>query len=157
MAIPWAFRGYTSKEGCVTGDEENQCNDIVTAWSKKKLSTKGKAKLDAKINQLKDKPKDMWLRPDASSIGDGVYVIHFSDENRTQHRPVGSFLDSYNSFVITIIAIEKDDKYKPKTYFATAKERFEHVLGDPESRSRPIFTDVVLASIPASDSKKLGK
>lgn len=100
---------------------EVAARDPLLQWYRE-LSTKGRAKLDRELQQLAQTPLTLWRRPKAVSLGHHVYVIHFKDENRTAHRPTGFYVASEksltdeDSFVITVPAIEKDDKYLPADY-----------------------------------------
>ena len=110
--LPWSFRCYINNRG----------DDIIDEW-KRSLSPKGRANFDSVLKILKDQPKESWRRPSACGIGDNIFVIHFKDENRSQHRPTGNFLDIYNSFVITTKVEEKDGNYIPSDYATIASTR----------------------------------
>ena len=120
--------------------------DIIDEW-KSNISKKGQVNFDVVLTFLKDQPKSQWNRPNAASIGNNIYVIHFKDENRTQYRPCGNFLDSHNSFVITTPAIEKGGKYDPKNYEDIANARKTEVIGDPDKFSTPCFTYISIPFI----------
>lgn len=128
---PWGFRCYLDLRG----------NDVIDEW-KITLSKKARANFDSILKILKDQPKENWIRPKAVGIGHNIFVIHFKDENRSQYRPTGNFLDIYNSFVITTKVIEKDGNYIPSNYAAIAGDRRVEVNNNPDSRSRPCFAHV---------------
>lgn len=138
---PIGFRCYTKND-----------IDIIDEW-KQDLSKKARVNLDVVLTFLKDQPKLNWNRPKAVSIGNNIYVIHFKDENRTQYRPCGNFLDSHNSFVITTPAIEKGNKYDPSNYETIANTRKNEVLANPDGFSRPCFAHI---SLPCVSESNLG-
>lgn len=138
----WGYRCYVDDRG----------NDIIDEW-KKSLSPKARANFDSTLKILKDQPKSSWLRPNACAIGDNIFVIHFKDENRSQYRPTGNFLDNYNSFVITTKVIERDGKYIPSNYAVVAATRRDEVSKSPDARSKSCFAHVSIACLPSSHSK----
>lgn len=84
-------------------------------WDKG-LSAKGRARRNTNMKFLRDKPADQWDRPEASPLGDNVYVIRFKDENSTQHRLFGYHDLSNHAYVICFAGFEKDHVYHPTDY-----------------------------------------
>lgn len=102
---PWQFLCYITAGGR---------NDF-TKWDAK-LSVKARAKRDVAMRYLRVQPPERWNRPLASSLGNHLYVIHFSDENGTAHRLCGFFDLQNHAFVICVTIVEKDGKYNPQDY-----------------------------------------
>lgn len=94
-------------------DHRDRC--VIKPWLAK-LSTAGQASLDRTVQHLAPLPQEVWTRPQASKIGDNIYVIHLRDENRTQHRTFGHFHPSDHSAVLTLTGYEKDGTYFPDNY-----------------------------------------
>lgn len=100
----WRFRCLKSERG----------EDLIDRWKGKNLSKKATAKLERALEYLCVRPKSEWARPHASPLGNHIYVIRFSDENRAQLRVAGHFHGETRFFVMTQPAVEKDDKYDPE-------------------------------------------
>jgi hypothetical protein len=65
-ASPWKFRLFASESGA----------SDLTKWDSK-LSVAGRARRDAHMRFLCVQPPTRWSRPQASPLGDNVYVIRF--------------------------------------------------------------------------------
>ena len=94
----WRFKCFLSERG----------SDVIDEWHEK-ISKKGRAKLLRTMEHLVAQPLSEWARPYASPLRDHIYVIRFTDENRTQHRVIGHFHADTLYFILTQPAIEKDD------------------------------------------------
>ena len=104
---------------------------VVSAFVEgRDCSKKAEAKFDRTLDHLQQSDKTDWSRPHASPIGDHIYVIRFTDENRRQLRIFGHFEDVEHCFVMTLTGGEKDDKYEPSNYDDQAKERRLVVASD---------------------------
>lgn len=73
----------------------------------------------------------------ASPLGDGIYVIRFSDENRSQHRIFGFFDVARRAFVMALPGGERDGKYFPSDYAKKTLERRELVSRGAPGRIKP--------------------
>ena len=115
--IPWRFICYKK-----TADHCEISKQLA------KVSTKGRAKLLRTLETLQCLPQHRWERPHASTVinADHIYVIRFTDENRTQHRIFGNHQGGY--FICTLMGIEKGGKYEPANYGKIAVSR----MGDCE-------------------------
>jgi hypothetical protein len=103
--FPWAYYWYLTDSGR---------NNFIK-WDAR-LSTTAKVKRNTAMKYLRVQPLSRWSRPEASSLGNHIYVIHFNDENRTSHRICG-FVDlEHHAFVICATMIEKDGAYHPADY-----------------------------------------
>jgi len=80
-----------------------------------------------------------WKRPSACSIGDHIYVIHFSDESGKQWRPFGHIDLERSAFVFTESAYEKDDVYHPHDAVERAKRHRDSVTADFSRRAKFCF------------------
>ena len=80
--------------------------------------------------------KTHWSRPHASSLGDNIYVIRFTDKAGTQHRFFGFFDDNNDRFVICLYGTERDDKYEPSNYVQLTKRIRESILKKPFVRAK---------------------
>lgn len=104
---PWAIYWYLTDSG----------RNNFTKWDAK-LSLKGRVKRNTALKYLRVEPLSRWVRPEASPLGNLLYVIHFNDENSTAHRMCG-FIDlAHHAFVICATMIEKDGTYNPNDYEA---------------------------------------
>lgn len=109
----WLFRCMLS--------ERNTC--VIKLWLMRQ-STKARANLDRAIEHLAPQPPQYWCRPQASPIGNNIYVIHLKNENREQLRIFGHFSGKGTieaSFVMTLEGYEKDNVYHPPNYEDTAR------------------------------------
>lgn len=115
---PWDYRCYVDEKG----------NNIIIDWLRN-LSPKARQNLKRTLEQLATKPRDAWSRPQASPLGDHIYVIHFRDENRTQWRIYGEHDDGHKCFVLTNFGTERGGQYDPPSAdcSATAKRRMVDV------------------------------
>lgn len=86
------------------------------------LSKRAQVKLRTALQYLRYQPATRWTRPDAVALGDHVCVIHFSDENRTQHRVTGFHDVTNHVFVMCVIGFEKDGTYTPADYENQTRE-----------------------------------
>ena len=93
-------------------------------------SKKAAAKFDRTLDHLVQVDKTSWSRPHASPLGDHIYVIRFTDENRTQLRVFGHFEDLEHCFVMTLSGGEKDDQYEPSNYASQTQDRRTLVSSD---------------------------
>ncbi|MDO9404897.1 MAG: hypothetical protein Q7T87_12765 [Polaromonas sp.] len=121
---PWEFRHYLTDSG----------RNDMEKWDAN-LSKRGRANRDTAMRYLRNQPIERWTRPEASSIGDHLYVIHFKDENGSAHRLCGFFDLDYHAFVICVTIIEKDGKYKPKDYEKSTIQARANVAGVFEQRT----------------------
>lgn len=124
----WRFRCIQSARGV----------DLIDAWHNT-LSKKARAKLERAMEHLAVQEKTEWSRPHASSLGNRIYVIRFSDENRTQHRVAGHFHGESNVFILTQPAIEKDDQYDPENLLSLAGSLKDDCDDDLDRWSRECF------------------
>ena len=113
--VPWKIYWFIPSSG----------RNNFAKWDAK-LSLKGRIKRNTALKYLRVEPLSRWTRPEASPLGNHLYVIHFSDENGAAHRMCG-FIDlSNHAFVICVTMIEKDGKYNPDDYEArTLKAQLE--------------------------------
>lgn len=111
-ASAWRFRCFRSERG----------EDLIDRWISKTLSKKARAKLERALEYLCVRPKTEWSRPYASPLGNHIYVIRFSDENRAQLRIAGHFHGNTKLFVMTQPAVEKDDEYDPENLTELAND-----------------------------------
>ena len=102
MAIRWTYRCYV----------DHRERDVIDAWLCG-LSKKAKARLLRTLEHLSAKPKDLWERPHASPLGDHIYVIRFTDENRSQWRIYGEHHDDSECFVLCCFGSERNNRYEP--------------------------------------------
>ena len=101
--VKWKWRCFRDDQGT------NVVIDWVTAKSKG-----GQARLKNALDQLSQLEKQHWHKPQpSSSIGNHIYVIRFSDENRTQWRIYGHHKDAIRTFVLTNYGTERGNKYDP--------------------------------------------
>ena len=113
----WLFRCMLS--------ERNTC--VIKSWLMKQ-SVKARANLDRTIEHLAPLPPQYWARPQASPIGDNIYVIHLKNENREQLRIFGHFSGKGTaeaSFVMTLEGYEKDNVYHPQNYEVAARKNLD--------------------------------
>ena len=116
---PWAFLWYLTDSGR---------NNLVK-WDTG-LSTKAKVNRNTAMKYLRVQPLSRWSRPEASPLGNGLYVIHFKDENSTAHRLCGFIDHEHHAFVICVTIIEKDGKYNPDDYETRTLTAKRKVQGD---------------------------
>jgi hypothetical protein len=96
---------------------------IVTEWIiSTRMDKKTQANLDRTLEQLRQQPQTNWSRPNASSLGDHIYVIRFKSSKGGQLRIFGHFHLLHDTFAMTLHGYEKDRKYHPPDYQARAKE-----------------------------------
>ena len=95
------------------------------------LSKQGMMNLRRTLEHLRVKPQTSWDRPQASPLGNHMYVIRLEDENRTQHRLFGHHEIPRQAFVITLYGIEKDSHCAPSNYIALCPCRQCECLADP--------------------------
>lgn len=124
----WRFRCLLSTRG----------EDLIDRWHSK-ISKRGRAKLERAMEHLAVQEKSEWTRPDASCIGNHIYVIRFKDENSTQHRIAGHFHENSNVFVLTQPVIEKDNEYDPRNFADLASDHKATCDDDFDGRSAPCF------------------
>lgn len=124
-SAPWAFRLYIGQSG------RNRLQD----WSER-LSVKARAKRDSTMKFLRVQPEQRWSRPQASPLGNHVYVIRFTDETGKQHRLFGYFALEHHAFVICLAGFEKDGRYQPKDYEERTKQCRVEV--DPDCLGRTV-------------------
>ena len=116
----WKFLCYRNASG------KNQISPHLV-----RLSKSGIMKLRRTLEHLQVKPQTAWSRPQASPTGNNIYVIHFTDENRTQHRLFGHHEITFQEFVITLFGVEKDGKYAPANYISICTDRKCECLAAP--------------------------
>ena len=116
----WKFLCYRNASG------KNQISTHLA-----RLSKSGMMKLRRTLEHLQVKPQTSWSRPQASPTGNNIYVIHFTDENRTQHRLFGHHEIIFQEFVITLYGVEKDGKYDPANYASICADRQCECLAEP--------------------------
>ena len=116
----WTFLCYRNGSG------RNQIYPQLRA-----LSKQGTMNLRRTLEHLRVKPPSAWDRPQASPIGNHIYVIRFKDENRSQHRLFGHHESLYGEFVITLYGLEKDGNYAPPNYLTTCLRRQCECLAHP--------------------------
>lgn len=124
----WRFHCFLSERG----------TDVIDSWHSG-ISKKGRAKLERTLEHLAVQEKTEWDRPHASPLGDHIYVIRFSDENRMQHRIAGHFHGDSLAFVLTQPGYEKDDIYYPKDIVKLAKGHKVVCDSDFNGRTRVCF------------------
>lgn len=116
---PWRIYWYLTDSG----------RNVFSKWDEK-LSVKARVKRNTALKYLRVEPLSRWTRPEASPLGNHLYVIHFNDENSTAHRMCG-FIDlEHHAFVICATIIEKDGIYIPDDYEKRTLLAKENVLGD---------------------------
>lgn len=132
--------------------KDHKGNDVIDPWCKS-LSGAARGKFSRSRDQLRGQPKQNWSKPQpASNVGDHIYVIRFSDENRMQHRVFGHFHDVQAGFVMTLTGYEKDYAYYPDTYRAEGKDRKSLCDNDFVGRTRRCFDSVGGASVASAQS-----
>jgi len=88
----------------------------ISPLDRGRLTSKGRAKFDRTLDHLRWQPTDRWIRPKAASIGDHIYVIHFTDENRIPWR-ISGFIDlPHHAFIMCVPGTERDGNYEPPNY-----------------------------------------
>ena len=100
---------------------------VSTFVAGRDCSKKAAAKFDRTLDHLQQVDKPSWERPYASSLGDNIYVIRFTDENRRQLRVFGHFEDVEHCFVMTLTGGEKGNTYDPANYDDQAS-KFRNVV-----------------------------
>lgn len=115
----WEFRLWLTESG--RNDHEK--------WNSG-LSATARARRDMNMRFLRDKPATLWERPDASPLGDNLYMIRFKDENGSQHRLFGYHDLKNHAYVICFEGFEKDNVYHPTDY----KERIRKCRSDIEGQ-----------------------
>lgn len=101
----WNFHQYVTSSS----------KEVIEKWASH-ISKKGRANLDRALDHLRDQPMTEWRRPEASPLGNHIYVIHFKDENRSQWRICGHFYMPHRTFVLTVGVKERDGQYIPEDY-----------------------------------------
>lgn len=89
---------------------------VVIDWITSKLSKKAWMNLKRALENLAQRPINDWHKPHPSSKisnSNHIYVIRFSDENRTQWRIYGFHKVSKCVFVMTNYGTERGNKYEP--------------------------------------------
>jgi hypothetical protein len=124
----WRFHCFLSERG----------EDVIDTWHNG-VSKKGRAKLERTLEHLAVQEKTEWSRPQASPLGDHIYVIRFTDENRMQHRVAGHFHADSLAFVLTQPGYEKDDIYHPENFTKLAKSHKSTCDGEFNSRTCSCF------------------
>ena len=110
---------------------------IVTEWiSSSRMDKKTQANLDRTLEQLRQQPQTNWSRPNASCLGDHIYVIRFKSSNGGQFRIFGHFYLLHTSFAMTLHGFEKDSKYHPADYQARTKEYKASCDSDFQAQTR---------------------
>ena len=84
--------------------------DVIDEWYMT-LQKKARARLSRALDELRNRERTDWSRPFASPLGDHIYVIRFKDHSGIPQRVFGYF--ERNAFVMTNVAIEKDNAYIP--------------------------------------------
>lgn len=102
---PWSIRCHLRAGGR---------NDVIRWYDK--LTRRSQVAFRTRLQYLRFQPQGRWVRPNAAALKDHVCVIHFQDENRTQHRLTGYFDHAHHAFVICVIGVEKDKQYDPPDY-----------------------------------------
>lgn len=123
----WKFRCMLTNRGICA----------IKPWLMR-LSVRARANLDRTVEHLSLQPSQKWSRPDASPIGNHIYVIRFRDENGVQHRIFGHFSCKGTpdaSFVMTLEGYEKGDVYYPVEYKKTASERRNQCVDSHANRT----------------------
>lgn len=129
MAKPlWTFKCYVNWRN----------RDVIDEWHGD-LSATARANFQRAREHLSAQPKAAWSRPHASPLGNHIYVIRFKDESRMQHRVCGHFPEDRDFFVMTLPAIEKDDKYEPSNYIQLATTRKNECDAGLNERARGCF------------------
>ncbi|WP_431107626.1 hypothetical protein [Variovorax paradoxus] len=120
----WEFRLWLT----ATGRNEH------AKWDSE-LSKKGRARRNVSMKFLRDKPAAQWSRPEASPLGDHVYVIRFKDENGTQHRLFGYHDLDHHAYVICFEGFEKDHVYHPPNYEERVRKCRSDIKGQFDQRT----------------------
>lgn len=121
---PWEIRCFLRASG------KNDCEK----WHQG-LTKRAQVKLRTHLHYLRAQPESRWVRPGAVALKDHVCVIHFTDENRTQHRLTGYFDADNHAFVICVLGIEKDRVYTPADYESQTHDCRNEVRGQFEQRT----------------------
>lgn len=125
----WRFRCFYSERG----------EDLIDRWISKNLSRKARAKLERTLELLCVRPATEWGRPNASPLGNHIYVIRFSDENNRKIRIAGHFQGDTKYFVLTQPVIEKDSTYEPDNYEQLAADHKNVCSNAFNSRTQDCF------------------
>jgi len=123
-AEPWEIRCFLKESG------RNEAEKWHLALNKRM-----QVRLRTHLNHLRFQPEQRWTRPDAAALGDHLCVIHFKDENRTQHRLTGYFDIKNHAFVICVYGFEKDGVYTPQDYADKTRQCREDVGNDFQQRT----------------------
>lgn len=95
---------------------------------------KVQAKFDTRLRYLRQQPRDKWVRPYFDTLSGGcagLGEIRFEYKN-VQHRPIG-FSSGEMEYTVLFFAIEKDNKFEPRTTCRQSQNRKIEVQRD-ESR-----------------------
>jgi len=102
---PWKWRCRKDDRGV----------DVIDEWHNSIEVTKtARANFERRRDQLSQLDFRRWERPAACQLKDHICVIHFKDESSKQWRVFGYSAPESKTFVMTNVATEKDDVYKPK-------------------------------------------
>lgn len=116
--------------------------DAIDPWYKR-LSVRAQARFDRARDQLAELPLKMWSKPMPASYvqQDHIYVIRFSDEARQQWRVFGHAVPERWQFVMSVIATERDNEYKPKNAGEKASKFRAQIGTDFGNNARECFID----------------
>ena len=144
---PWNFHCYLTQRG-----------EHATKKWRAQLTKSGLANLDRALEHLRVQPETAWTRPQASPLGNHIFVIHFRDENRTQWRLFGHFYEPHHAFVTTLGGTERDQQYLPHNYVETCQQRKQSAERDFSFVTEPCLVLPCLAcQNPSSSSGKTGQ
>ena len=117
MPVLWTFRCYVDSRG----------TNVVREWYEQ-THLRARAKFLSRIKTLSTLPREEWNDSFHKQLkgGDGICEIRFEAGN-VQHRPLG-YHSADNEFTLVFVAIEKGDKFKPKSALEIAKTRRSAIL-----------------------------
>lgn len=120
------------------------------------LSKTAKANLDRAMEHLKAQPLSNWERPNASPLGNNIYVIRFKDENRTQWRLYGHIHAEHDCFVASLGGTERGGKYLPANYQSVCEARKSACSGKFSELTEPCLLGCEICTPPTSEDQPGG-
>jgi hypothetical protein len=126
MPVLWTIRSYVSERGI----------DEIREWYGNQTA-RCRAKFLSRIRFLAQTPRSGWKREPFDLLhGHNIGEVRFNADS-VQHRPLGFFSPGM-TFTIVICAIEKGNKFVPKTAPETAESREREIEADA-SRCCPFW------------------
>ncbi len=118
----WRFRCYVVADNL----------DVLDNWRREhEDDDKLLARLDTRLRYLRQQPREKWIRPYFDTLGEdcaGLGELRFEYKN-VQYRFIG-FASRGMEWTWLCAAIEKGEKFVPKSTCATAQGRKRAVVAD---------------------------